>query len=59
MIRVYDFNLNFAFSFILGTSKFLNHEDLIICDEQPKKMTVAQAANPMTDAPSEVRSLQT
>ncbi len=28
------------------------------CDKHPKKMTVAQAVNPMTDVPSEVRSLQ-
>jgi hypothetical protein len=25
------------------------------CDEHPKKMTVAQAVNPSTDVPSEVR----
>ena len=30
----------------------------ITCDEHPKKMTVAQAANPRLDVPSEVRSLQ-
>ena len=28
------------------------------CDEHPKKMTVAQSANPRLDVPSEVRSLQ-
>jgi hypothetical protein len=27
------------------------------CDEHPKKMTVAQAANPRSDVPSEVRLL--
>ena len=27
----------------------------LICDEHPKKITVAQAVNPRSDAPSEVR----
>ena len=30
---------------------------LITCDEHPKKMTVAQAASPRSDVPSEVRLL--
>ena len=30
---------------------------LITCDEHPKKMTAAQAANPRSDVPSEVRLL--
>ncbi len=29
------------------------------CDENPKKMTVAQAVNPSTDVPSEVRIILT
>ncbi len=28
---------------------------VVACDEYPKKMTVAQAVNPSTDVPSEVR----